>query len=150
VDAWLAERHLDSTDFRYSECSPQKLGRPPLDGLVCLGGPPMEASLPSGHSVFPMAALVVDAGKLRVVLRAAVMAGPLVSEGEGDGAYVRLHVDVGPDGTRIDVRDSPGRTCADSLANAAKLGDAANARMVRLACMSRGAYVWARGRFERR
>jgi hypothetical protein len=148
VDAWLSEHHLRGDALRYSECRAVRLGRPPLDGLVCLGGPPMEGSVRTGHSVFPMAALVADAGALRVVLHTAVMAGPLDPEGEGDPWYVRLDVDVSPDGTRIDIRDAPLRTCADALAEAKKLGDAANARMVRLACASRGAYMWTRGRFE--
>lgn len=149
VQAWLSEHNVVARDFLYSDCRATPLGRPPLDGLVCLGGPPMEGSLRSGHSVFPMAALVAEAGKLRIVMRTAVMAGPMDPMGDGDPAYVRLVVEVGRDGTRIEVRDTPGSTCADALAKAANLGDPPTVRMVRLACASRGAYAWTRGRFAR-
>ena len=128
---------------RLGVCTAIRLGA--HDGLLCSRGAPSE-SLPGGESVYSLVVLVVEGAKTRRALDIPIAAGPLDREivpdaPAPDDQYVELDATLEPSGTALVVREKPGKTCANALAEYKGPELAPHRRVIRKACAARGRYV---------
>jgi hypothetical protein len=128
---------------RLGGCTPTHLGN--RDALICHGGAPTQ-SLAGGESVFSLRIETVDGGRAATALDAPIAAGPLdpeLSPGESpdDAQYVVLDASLDAAGTTLTIRDKPGKTCNQALAQYQGVELAPHRRVIQRACSARGRYV---------
>ena len=93
-----------------------------------------------------LSVLVVEGAKTRRALDIPIAAGPLDREivpdaPAPDDQYVELDATLEPSGTALVVREKPGKTCANALAEYKGPELAPHRRVIRKACAARGRYV---------
>jgi hypothetical protein len=158
LESWLSaheitvsdsRQSLESLEFSYS-CEPMTVGSPPRDGILCLGHSAPDLSLQGGVSTFLAIIAIADRGRLRTVLRVPFAAGPADLEANmsrEEANYIRLDVKVDTGGKAVTITDRPEAICAQRIKDAADGGPYLT--VIKVACSSRGRYVWSAGRFQR-